>query len=462
MADRPFRTVAKPARALAAAFVAFAAASASADDTMSLGEALARALEHGDQARIARLETDRAGAGFERVRAGYLPQVGLTSEAGWSNRFDETFVTTDPTGNAKEYSLATIAPDRAWLQLYLSQTLLDLRQWREIEREQLATEVAQVAETSERDDIAYRVLNRYARLVQLERKIAAAEARLQDSEWLAEQAKSLHSAGRALEVDKNLVGLHRTDAELATRGWAADIDTARAELWLAVGEDEPRRIPVNPESLPHVDPKNAGYGAIEAVPASPELRILDLRRRMQEASVAAAKAGRLPTMKFVSGYSHYGPKRFDAYNDEVWVGVDINVPIFDGFRSGSEIRGAEREVQIARLRYQSTLKSKRARVRELIRRLETGESRLELARQRADSALEQVKLADLNLQAERGDLLSAIDARERHTRLEMAAIDAEFIQLESWAQLQHELGRLTFSILGPLAAGPDTDTVKTP
>lgn len=461
MADRRFLIRARRAGLLAATLCALVAGGAFADETMSLGEALTKALEQGDDARIARLETDRADAGFEQMRAGYLPQMGLTSEAGWSNRMDETFIAANPNGGSSEFSLATIAPDRAWLQLYLTQTLVDLRQWREIEREQLATEVAQVAETSERDDIAYHVLHRYSRLVQLERKSAMAEARLQDSEWLAEQAKNLHSAGRALEVDKNLVGLHRTDAELATRGWQADMDTARAELWLAVGEAEPLRIPVNPETLPRVDPEDAGYGAIEAVPASPELRILDLRYRMQEASVAAAKAGRLPTMKFVSGYSNYGPKRYDAYTDEVWVGVDINVPIFDGFRATSEIRGAEREAQIARLRYQKTLKAKRARVRELIRRLETGEQRLELSRQRADSASEQVKLADLKLQAERGALTASMDARERHTRLALEAIDAEFSQLESWAQLQREIGRLTFSILGPVAAGPGTSTAKT-
>ena len=50
-----------------------------------------------------------------------------------------------------------------------------------------------------------------------------------------------------------------------------------------------------------------------------------------EHHVQAARAGRLPKLKFVTGYSHYGIKRFDNYDDELWVGVDFSIPIFDGF-----------------------------------------------------------------------------------------------------------------------------------
>lgn len=424
---------------------------AAGEEQLSLGEALTRALADGADARIARLETDRAGAGLGEARAGYLPQVGLTSEAGWSNRYNDKMIALDQNLQPKEYSLATIGADRAWLNLYVTQTLLDLRKWREIEREQLATEVAHVAETRKRDDVAYEVLHSFAQVVETERKTAVAEARIEDSDWLAEQAESLHGAGRALEMDRDLVRLHRTDTELAARALADESRSANADLWLAIGEEEPRRLPVDGGTLPFVDPQDAAYGAIEAVPSSPELRILDLRRRMQDASVAAAKAGRLPTMKFVSGYSNYGPKRYDAYKDELWVGVDIAVPIFDGLKSSNEIRGAERDAEIARLRYKSTLKEKRANVRELIRRLETGEERLKLAREREAAAREQVRIADLNLKAERGDLRGAVEARERHTQLALAAIDAEFAQLDDWAQLERELGRLAFSILGPVA-----------
>jgi outer membrane protein TolC len=426
------------------------AGAASGADQLRLADALMRALQKGVAAQIARLEAERAGHAAGEVRANYLPQVGLTSEAGWSNRYNDTFYGADGNGNLREYSLATIGADRAWLQIYASQILFDLKQWKEIEREELAAEVASLAETRDRDDVAYDVLQRYAKLVALEREAEVANRQLEQAQWLDARAGDLLGAGRLLPVERNLAELHRADAELTAQTLAGEIEAARAALWLAIGEPEPLRIPIDPASLPTIDPED-GQGAVDAVSQSPELRMLDLRRRMDEASVAAAKANRLPTLRFVSGYSNYGPQRYDAYEDEVWVGVDLSVPIFDGGRTNHAIAGAQRQAEIARLRHQSTLDTKRARVRELVQRLDASTQRSQLAQQRADAAAEQLRLADLHLTAERGDVSGAVAARERHGQLARAAIATEYERTELWAELQRELGRLSFEILGPLA-----------
>ena len=185
--------------------------------------------------------------------------------------------------------------------------------------------------------------------------------------------------------------------------------------------------------------------------------MLALRRRMEELAVEAERAGRLPTLKLVSGYANYGPQRYDNFPDEFWVGVDLSVPIFDGFQSRHAIRGAERGAEIARLRYQSSLDAKQARVRDLARRLETGRLQLELTRQRAAAAQEQQRLADLNLRAERAGLSESLAARERRALAASDAIDSEFEQLQLWGDLHRELGRLTDRILegsAPAHAAP--------
>ena len=79
--------------------LAATASAASAADSLRLADALTRALQKGVAAQIARLEAERAGHAAGEVRANYLPQVGLTSEAGWSNRYNETFYGADANGN---------------------------------------------------------------------------------------------------------------------------------------------------------------------------------------------------------------------------------------------------------------------------------------------------------------------------------------------------------------------------
>lgn len=417
-----------------------------------------RALDAGTSARISRLETDRASHAHAQARGGYLPQVGLTSEAGWSNRTDDTFFGLDKSGTKlQEYSLATIAPERAWLQLYLSQTLFDLKAWRDIERKEIEADVARIAEGRGRDEVAYEVTRRYLKLLELQRKSAQAEERLVEAQWLAQQADQLFEAGRALEVEHSLVELHLEEAEIETRAKQKELDAARADLWLALGESEPHSMPItlDPESLPSVDASHASVGLAEQVANSPEIRILDLQRRIEDAQVSAAKAGRWPTLKFVTGYANYGPKRYDAYEDEVWVGVDLQVPIFDGFQSGHKIEGARRTAEIARLRHHSELEKKRVNVREMAQQLETGEERLALAERRAETAREQLRLADIGLRNERGDLRASLSARERLARASEEAIDSRIGQVLLWADLQRELGQLSDQLLGPkLAKAP--------
>lgn len=445
--------VAALALALAAAPVRPARADAG---TLTLARAVLQALEAGAAARISRLETDRASHARGEARADYLPQVGLTSEAGWSNRVNETFFGLDKKGNPQQYSLATIAPDRAWLQLYLTQTLFDMKSWRELERRDIEAQVARIAESRGRDDVSFEVMQHYTQLLRLQQEMHEAEERLVEAQWLAAQAESLFEAGRVLEVDRSLAKLHLAEAELDTRSRRNEMTNARDELWLALGEHEPRHVAIelDPESLPTLEGQQPDNVA-ERVVDSPEMRILALQERIEEANVAAAKAGRWPTLKFVSGYSNYGPQRYDAYEDELWVGVDLQVPIFDGFRSGHAIESAQRNAEIARLRYQRELDAKRARVRDLVNGLETGQTRLELARERAATAREQVRLADLNLKAERGGLAEAVAAREQAKRASDEAADAYYGQIERWGTLQRELGRLTDELLGPqLAKAP--------
>jgi outer membrane protein TolC len=207
------------------------------------------------------------------------------------------------------------------------------------------------------------------------------------------------------------------------------------------------------ESLPEID--TAPQEEDETLSNSPELRVLELRKKMEEASVSAANARRLPTIGVRASYANFATDdRADLYNDEVRVGLAVEIPIFDGFQAKHGIAAARKQVQIARLRHRSLLERKRLRVRELARQLETAGLRLTLAERREAAAREEQRLADLRMQAGRERLREVLNAREEAAHYAGEAAKARYARIDLWAELQRERGRLTEAILGRGTGSP--------
>ena len=77
-------------------------------ERLSLAVAVSRALEEGYTARIARLTTGGARDAHLEMRGRYLPQLSVTSAAGWSNRRDEKLIALDKSGQFRTYDIASM------------------------------------------------------------------------------------------------------------------------------------------------------------------------------------------------------------------------------------------------------------------------------------------------------------------------------------------------------------------
>ena len=311
------RLMAAAASSLAVIALLGAAPAARAEDgRLSLAAAVSRALEDGYTARIARLATGSARDVHREVRGTYLPQLSVTSAAGWSNQRDEKLIALDKSGKFKTYDIASMGSNEGSFNVYIEQLLFDLEQWKLIEREEIAAEAAHVAELQERESVAYDVTRKFTQVVRLQRLEDLARQGVVDARWLDEQARKLYEVGQLLQSELGLVALHLDESEIAAQMRAAEADDARAALWLviAAGEEAEMPISVAAESLPRLDavPEEED----EALSTSPELRVLELRRRMEEANVSAASARRLPTVGVRAGYAYFGTDdRGDLYQD---------------------------------------------------------------------------------------------------------------------------------------------------
>ena len=427
------------------------AGAAGDDAALTLPDAVSRALREGAEARIARLETAKADAEVGKARSIYWPQAEVSSNAGWSNRQDDTIDALNGQNQLKRYPLSSLGSNEAWLSIYIDQVLFDLSRWHGVERTELEQEAVAVQESQERERISYAVTEQYLHVLRLQRLVQADAQRIRDAEWLDRQAATLLEAGRALAADRDQAALALEEARLQAAARQQELEDARAALAQMIGGDGGETVrELAPESVPNaVAPSEPDSD--EALRDVPELRILDLRRRMEEASLAAARAERYPTLSMRGGYFHYGTKRFDAFESELAIGVDLHIPVFNGFRTSNAIEGASTALEAARLRFDAMRASKRARLRELARRLASNQQQPHLAERRARLAAERRRIADLALQQQRGAVSEALAAREDADRASRAAIDAYFDRVLLWASLEREAGALTTALVGEQA-----------
>lgn len=418
-----------------------------APEALTLAEAVSRALREAPEAKMARLETARADDAVSAAHSSYWPHASVGSQAGYSNRLDEKLEAVDGKGRVHEYGLASLGSHAGWLNFYVDQLLFDLSRWRNIKRTELEAEAARIKQAERRESISLRVLEAYTKILRLQKLLDLDRERVEGAEWLDQQAEVLLRAGRVIRSEREQVGVHLDEARMDTSARSNELANAHTDLLLAMGGSD-EAFELVPGSLPTPVAAVDGSTVEAEIPNSPELRVLQLRTKMEELRAEAMRAEAYPTLGLRGGYSHYGAKRFDNFEDELHVGVDLEVPLFTGFRIQHSVAGATKAVEIARLRYRSTLESKRTRVRDLVRQLEALQKRPELARRKAELADERLRIADLNLQTRKGGLDRALAARAEKTLEAESAVEADFEQIILWAQIKQEAGLLSDTILG--------------
>lgn len=123
------------------------------------------------------------------------------------------------------------------------------------------------------------------------------------------------------------------------------LDLARRELSLTIGEPAGALAALDPRKLVLAPPEPAGMDAwVErAETASPELRALRARLEASREEVAKAKAGHAPTVDaFVqrSRSESENVTRISSIYDQRQVGVQVNIPLYQGGYVNSQMREA--------------------------------------------------------------------------------------------------------------------------
>lgn len=287
-----------------------------------------------------------------------------------------------------------------------------------------------------RQEIALRTVQSYLAVHTAAKYIKAREQTLEDAKEHLRIAESRYRAGLGLYSDTLRASTAVFAAEQRLVSARKNLAVARRQLGLVLGLDGSADILEDYPASPAVNSLDL-YNA--AAMERPDVISLTARYKNAQTSVEMAQAGYLPVLGVGAAYQLNDRNRLFGSEGESWqVSAFLRWDIFDGNRTGSEVRKAKLAQQEAAVGLQGTKKAILFKVFEAYQSVGEAGKNVDLARASSASAEEGKRLVEKRYFASLAPIVDLLDAqvnldearanlvaRENDYRLAVTVLDYE-------------------------------------
>jgi len=361
------------------------AAAPAAAQPLTLGAAVARALEaHPDIAAAAAGEAEARQA-LSAARAAWFPRIDF--EEGWQRGDQPVFVFSSLLSQ-RQFSEANFAiqalnhPDAVSnhrAAVLVSQPLFDpARTFAPTRAASAGVEMARARFSQSRADVALAVTQAYVQVLVADAAVRAAEAAVAAATEDASRAAARRDAGLATDADVLALDVHLAQMRARQIGASSDADVARATLnrLMHAPVDAPLQLAGLPP-LPDVPGDLAALGA-EAERARWDLQQAAARVEAARAQATAARARLLPSIGLQGGYEWNGGRWSDRAQSWV-VGVRGQIGLSLAGGEIASLRAARQAVTRAEAERTSVETAARLEIRTAAARLAAARARVSVA-----------------------------------------------------------------------------------
>jgi len=404
---------------------------ASAQQPLTLSEAIADALAANPRVRAAEAEADRAAAEASVARAAFFPQVSYAESWQRSNQPVSGF---SALLAARRFTAADFAIDRlnapGGVSLFggrvlVRQMLFDGRTRAESAIATGRHEMAAAEAVAARAAVVLQVTESYGRVLAADAAARAGAAAVAAADEGLAVAERRRAAGTATDADVLAFMVHRAAMRRRTIQAAGDAAIARADLNRVTGAAITRSfVAIEPSGAPQpgapdvpVAPAPGGHDIEtllrEAEAARAEMRRAERARVVADAGIRAARAAWLPQIAAHAGYQAEGLAAFDRA-DAWFVGGELTWTLSLGGAEAARVRAATAAQRGAEAAAADVRAGIHVEVVSAVRRLEAARARVDLGAAAVADAAERERITrnryDAGL-ATVTDVLSAATAR---------------------------------------------------
>lgn len=347
---------------------------------LSLDDAVARALASGTAARRADALVADARGSARVARSGLIPQV--SGDVARMNQQLDLAVLGFP---APERIIGPF--DSVTFDLSAQAALLDLSKIRAYRASKAGLAANEADRRVTRADVAAAAARLYIGLEKAQALVRQAKANVDLFSAVAKTAAHQREAGTATRLDTARASIQLNEQRQALAAARLDRERARVALLEAMGEDDLGTEVEPTDSLEPDDRPVPDIGAALAQARSdrPEFERLDAERQRRALDVAAAAASRYPVLRAQALVSDGGNS---LHNLEVIrsFGVTLGIPIFTGGRIRGAMERARAAESSAAIDDEATRRRVERQVRDAVAAVAAARERVDLARQNADLA----------------------------------------------------------------------------
>ncbi|HZJ33022.1 MAG TPA: TolC family protein [Vicinamibacterales bacterium] len=332
---------------LAAASLAFSLpASAGAQTTVTLAEAMARARTDTPGARAMAAGLAEAGARVEQARAVLLPRIDVTEsvQRGDQPVFVFSTLLSQRRFTAANFDVGTLnnpaAETNVRTGVAASQLLYDGGAARygvraaELQRDHAALERTQGTQA-----LAFAAARSFVSVLRLEAAERAANAAVAAAESDLERTRRRRDVGLVTDADVLLIEVHLADVRQRSITTGGDLEVARIELAEALGLPLDQAIVLVKPSAP-LAPLDVAALVRQALDGRPERQQAELQVRMAENSRQLARSAFLPRVGLEGAWDFNGATW--ATQRSGWiVGATLHLNVFNGFADRARLNEAD-------------------------------------------------------------------------------------------------------------------------
>lgn len=405
--------------------------------TLTLKQAVDRALSQSPDAVIARMDQMKAAAGVRVAKDPFTPHLGLGSGAAYSSGFP--------------LSIEGSAP--AAIQAKMTQSIFNKPLSLAVAQARENARGATFAAGQRTDEIVFRVASLYLDVARAGQLAEAAARQLDSLAKVAETVATRVDAGRELPVARQETVVNRMRAQQRVRALEAEREYGERSLAVALGYAPTDVVrPADGNRVTTAIPDSEQTAVETALAGSKELRRLESSYQASSLDVKAGQAQRLPKVDLVAQYalltrySHYD-EYFLKFRRHNWqLGASIQIPILPGGALEAVVSQAQSDQQRLRAELQSARNRITLAVHQGYQEVEKAKFAGDLAKAELDLAHEQLSILLAQMNEGRSTLRQVEEARFAEEEKWIAFYDAQFNTERAQLNVLRQTGELVASL----------------